>query len=104
MNVLIGNTEHEVTRGIITILFEKPLIKGVITLGNTTKKAVVKHRLIGNYTACGTFVSRYTTTAIKTNKTWKGVTCKRCLAVKAKAARTKTTRKTSKTTIIGASA
>lgn len=72
------------------------LTKGVIELGNTTKKTVIKHKRDGLYTACGRYIADSATT-IKTNKTWRGVTCKRCLAVRAKATRT-STKKTTKTT------
>jgi hypothetical protein len=48
------------------------------------KKTVVKHRIDGNgvYTVCGRKIGFGTT--IRGNKTWKGVTCKKCLMQKAK--------------------
>jgi hypothetical protein len=50
-------------------------------------KTVIKHRQDGHYTACGVYTPEGSTSKIKTNKTWKGVTCKRCLRVKARAER-----------------
>jgi hypothetical protein len=46
------------------------------------KKTVVKHKLNDGYTACGRGVGFSST--IRGNKTWRGVTCKKCLKQKAK--------------------
>jgi hypothetical protein len=66
----------------------------VVKLGNT-KKAVIHRtgsRGIFN-TACGIDVYG----VLKSNKTWRGVTCKRCLSVKAKQDRVKASRTKTKT-------
>ncbi len=84
--------------GLITVRKFRQIMKGVITLGNTTKKTVVKHRQDGHYTVCGRYVGYAGTyTNIKTNKTWRGVTCKRCLAIKATRDRIASARKSVKT-------
>jgi len=60
-------------------------------LGKTVKKATVKHKsagLEGTRTYCGKYIPRYTYTTIRANKTWRGVNCQKCLAVKAKEDRT----------------
>lgn len=71
------------------------------------KKTIIKHRLVTRtngslYTSCGRYIPRYTSTTIRTNKTWKGVTCQKCLAVKAKAERTATAKKSVKSYKVGA--
>lgn len=68
-------------------------------MGNTTKKRVVTHHsttTIGviPVTSCGIDLFD----VAKSNKTWRGVTCKSCLAVKAKADRLKAARKKIRTT------
>jgi hypothetical protein len=74
--------------GKIASNYFRKITKGVISLGKT----VIKHKLAadGVSTACGRDIGFGTT--IKVNKTWRGVTCKKCLAVRAKAARTNTRR------------
>jgi len=42
------------------------------------KKIVVKHKIVNGETICGRTVGEYS--SIRGNKTWKGVTCKKCLA------------------------
>jgi hypothetical protein len=65
-------------------------------LGKTVKG--IKHKLdTDGYTACGIDLD-HTSSTVKTNKTWKGVTCKRCLVVKAKSDMVKATKKTAKVT------
>jgi hypothetical protein len=67
-------------------------------LGKTVK-STVKHRSAGlndTRTYCGKYVPRYSPTTIRLNKTWKGVTCQKCLAVKAKEDRNKAAIKANK--------
>jgi hypothetical protein len=45
-------------------------------------KTVVKHKIVDGRTACGRSVGFNST--IRGNKTWRGVTCQKCLKQKAK--------------------
>ncbi len=80
------------TKLILNCILIYSYFKGVITLGNTIKKVTTHHvskntrtDLYGTFTLTSCGRGLYSIT--KANKTWKGVTCKRCLATKNKKGR-----------------